>query len=315
MLASHGHGDPAPYALDLLALDPDGVHRLFADLGFPHYRDQLQGPSCVCSPVPSQTHTADPPPAPPCRPRHLGRRPHPPRPCRPQGRRRPLGRPAPRHPQGRVRPQGCSGHPHRGRPLRPAVSVLTSSSSSVSPLTLPLSLARSRRPRRRRPAPGVPDPRPLVGTRCVALTAPPHSLGRVDPDPQLVSSPADERIHRLESEVHSLHSALINLREDSLNVARGGPPSSKVRPRSRPPLSFALAPPTADSPSFVPPATPERPLPDRPRLRPPAQQLVDPRALVVDALAPAQPAARRPARLEQPRPPAARQRRPARLAP
>ena len=61
MLASHGHGDPAPYALDLLALDPDGVHRLFADLGFPHYRDQLQGPSPVCSPVPSQTHTADPP--------------------------------------------------------------------------------------------------------------------------------------------------------------------------------------------------------------------------------------------------------------
>lgn len=43
MLVSQGHGDPPPYAQDVLALDPEGVHRLFADLGFPHYRDQLAG--------------------------------------------------------------------------------------------------------------------------------------------------------------------------------------------------------------------------------------------------------------------------------
>ncbi|GAA5997712.1 uncharacterized protein JCM10292_006761 [Rhodotorula paludigena] len=40
MLESQGHGDP-PYRHDLLSLDADGVHALFADLGFPHYRDQL----------------------------------------------------------------------------------------------------------------------------------------------------------------------------------------------------------------------------------------------------------------------------------
>ena len=63
MLDSGGHGDPAPYTQDLLALDADGVHRLFADLGFPHYRDQLAGERAPSSVEPVWTWlTSDPRP-------------------------------------------------------------------------------------------------------------------------------------------------------------------------------------------------------------------------------------------------------------
>ncbi|GAA5990952.1 hypothetical protein JCM10908_000094 [Rhodotorula pacifica] len=40
MLDLQSHND-APYATDLLALDADGVHQLLADLGYPHYHEQL----------------------------------------------------------------------------------------------------------------------------------------------------------------------------------------------------------------------------------------------------------------------------------
>ncbi|GAA5855687.1 hypothetical protein JCM9279_003303 [Rhodotorula babjevae] len=201
MLASHGHSDPAPYALDLLALDPDGVHRLFADLGFPHYRDQLQDHGISGDVLIHLDHAA-------------------------------------------LKDVGVHSVGQRLAILKAVYDLKVAHDIPIEDgHYVP-------------PSEDLDGAGPLPAYQILGLL-----------------SERDERIHRLESEVHSLHSALINLREDSLSVARGGGggagPSSKPRPSVRSPTGLGFVHPLSNSSTLSRSSS----TPSRPRNPPPVAPL------------------------------------------
>ncbi|GAA5909316.1 hypothetical protein JCM8208_005642 [Rhodotorula glutinis] len=198
MLASHGHGDPPPpYALDLLALDPDGVHRLFADLGFAHYRDQLQDHGISGDVLIHLDHAA-------------------------------------------LKDVGVHSVGQRLAILKAVYDLKVAQDIPIEDgHYVP-------------PSEDLDGAGPLPAYQILGLL-----------------SERDERIHRLESEVHSLHSALVNLREDSLNVARGGGPSSKPRPSVRSPTGLGFVHPLSNSSTLSRSSS----TPSRPRNPPPVAPL------------------------------------------
>ncbi|BGP39738.1 hypothetical protein JCM10450v2_003707 [Rhodotorula kratochvilovae] len=192
MLDSGGHGDPAPYTQDLLALDADGVHRLFADLGFPHYRDQLAEHGITGDVLIHLDHAA-------------------------------------------LKDVGVHSVGQRLAILKTVYDLKVAQN-------IPIEDGHYVPPSEEMDGAG-----PLPAYQVIGLL-----------------TERDERIRNLEHEVHSLHSALINLREEALSIARSAP-SGKPRPGVRSPTGGTFAHPLSNASTLSRSSS----TPSRPRHPPP----------------------------------------------
>ncbi|BGP70047.1 hypothetical protein NBRC10513v2_003400 [Rhodotorula toruloides] len=164
MLDSHGHGEPA-YAVDLLSLDTDGVHQLFADLGFPQYHEQLNEHGITGDVLVHLDHSA-------------------------------------------LKDVGVHSVGQRLAILKTVYELKVAQN-------IPIEEGHYVPPSEEMDTNG-----PLHSQ---------HVLGML--------SERDDRIRNLEYEVHNLHNALLNLRDEALSIARSAPQTGKTRQNIRSPTT------------------------------------------------------------------------------
>ncbi|BGP24212.1 MAKKKK cascade protein kinase regulator Ste50 [Rhodotorula toruloides] len=164
MLDSYGHGEPS-YVVDLLSLDADGVHQLFAEIGFPQYQEQLNEHGITGDVLVHLDHPA-------------------------------------------LKDVGVHSVGQRLAILKTVYELKVAQN-------IPIEEGHYVPPSEEM------DADTLLHTQQV--------LGML--------SERDDRIRNLEHEVHNLHNALFNLRDEALSMARSAPQAGKTRQNIRSPTS------------------------------------------------------------------------------